>query len=42
MWLAVHGPRLVNSVVLACLLLARMERGGTVRVIQGRAERGAR
>jgi hypothetical protein len=33
MRLAVSGPLLVNSAVLACLLLARMERGGNVCVI---------
>ncbi len=38
---AVRGPLLINSVVLACLLLACIERGGMVRVIPGRAKGGA-
>jgi hypothetical protein len=42
MRLAVSGPRLVNSGVLACLLLAcRIEWGAMFRVNQGRPERGA-
>jgi hypothetical protein len=40
-----HGtarPAARHSVVLACLLLACIERGGMVRVIPGRGERGVR
>jgi hypothetical protein len=36
-----HGQRLINSVVLAYLLLACIEPEAMVRVIPGRAERGA-
>jgi hypothetical protein len=35
-----NGPRLVNSAVLTCLLLARIEWAAIVRVIPDRAERG--
>ena len=35
-----NGQRLVNSAVLTCLLLARIEWAAIVRVIPDRAERG--
>ncbi len=36
-----NGQRLVNSAMLACLMLARIEWAASVRVIPDRAERGA-
>ncbi len=36
-----NSPRLINSAVLACLLLARIEWAAIVRVIPDTAERGA-
>ncbi len=36
-----NGPLLVNSAVLACLLLASIEWAAIIRVIPDRAERGA-
>jgi hypothetical protein len=35
-----NGPRLVNSAVLACLMLARIEWAASVRVIPDRADAG--